>query len=165
MTAEPLLGDRVRLQPVRDGDVRRLREIRRSPVVVRWWGQPDDPSWPLGDSVTQFRGVWVGGDLVGFVQWYEEDDPRYRHAGIDLFLAEEVQGQGLGREVVAVVLAHLVSVGHHRVVIDPAADNEAAISCYSACGFTPVGVMRRYERDADGDGWHDGLLMEYVVHE
>jgi len=23
--------------------------------------------------------------------------------------------------------------------------------------------MRRYERDADGRGWHDGLLMELVV--
>jgi len=22
--------------------------------------------------------------------------------------------------------------------------------------------MRSYERDADGDGWHDGLLMELV---
>ena len=53
--------------------------------------------------------------------------------------------------------------GHHRVVIDPAASNERAIACYRACGFVPVGVMRRYERDVDGDGWHDGLLMEYVV--
>jgi hypothetical protein len=25
--------------------------------------------------------------------------------------------------------------------------------------------MRRYERDAGGSGWHDGLLMEYVAGE
>jgi hypothetical protein len=30
-------------------------------------------------------------------------------------------------------------------------------------GFKPVGVMQRYERDADGEGWHDGLLMEFVA--
>jgi hypothetical protein len=23
-------------------------------------------------------------------------------------------------------------------------------------------VMRSYERDVDGDGWHDGLLMELL---
>jgi hypothetical protein len=23
--------------------------------------------------------------------------------------------------------------------------------------------MRAYERDADGQGWHDGLLMELVI--
>jgi len=24
-------------------------------------------------------------------------------------------------------------------------------------------VMRRYERDTSGDGWHDGLLMELLA--
>jgi hypothetical protein len=24
-------------------------------------------------------------------------------------------------------------------------------------------VMRRYERDVGGEGWHDGLLMDLVV--
>jgi aminoglycoside 6'-N-acetyltransferase len=53
--------------------------------------------------------------------------------------------------------------GHHRITIDPAASNPAAIRAYEKAGFEPVGVMRRYERDADGKGWHDGLLMELVV--
>jgi len=26
-------------------------------------------------------------------------------------------------------------------------------------------VMRRYERDTDGGGWHDGLLMDLLVEE
>jgi aminoglycoside 6'-N-acetyltransferase len=103
--------------------------------------------------------------LVGFVQWYANPDERYRHAGIDLFVSEEYQGRGLGRESVSLVLQRLRAAGHHRVVIDPAADNERAVSCYSACGFTVVGTMRRYERDNDGVGWHDGLLMEYVVED
>jgi aminoglycoside 6'-N-acetyltransferase len=46
-------------------------------------------------------------------------------------------------------------------VIDPAADNEAAISCYTKVGFEPVGVMRAYERQADGR-WADGLLMDML---
>jgi aminoglycoside 6'-N-acetyltransferase len=64
------------------------------------------------------------------------------------------------------VARHLVTGrGHHRVVIDPAADNEAAIRCYAAVGFRPVGVLRRYERDVDGPGWHDGLLMDLLADE
>ena len=53
--------------------------------------------------------------------------------------------------------------GHHRIVIDPASDNIAAIRCYAAVGFKPVGVMRAYEHDIDGDGWHDGLLMDLLA--
>ncbi len=50
-------------------------------------------------------------------------------------------------------------------VIDPAADNQPAIRCYTAVGFRPVGIMRRYERNADGSGWHDGLLMDLLADE
>jgi aminoglycoside 6'-N-acetyltransferase len=49
------------------------------------------------------------------------------------------------------------------VQIDPAASNTAAIACYTACGFRPVGVLPGRERDVDGAGWHDTLLMAYSV--
>ncbi len=51
--------------------------------------------------------------------------------------------------------------GHHRLTIDPAAHNQRAIRSYQRVGFRPVGVMRRYERGADGS-WHDGLLMDLL---
>jgi aminoglycoside 6'-N-acetyltransferase len=54
--------------------------------------------------------------------------------------------------------------GHHRLIIDPAAANERAIKAYAAIGFKPVGVMRRYQRAADGT-WHDGLLMDLLAEE
>jgi len=54
--------------------------------------------------------------------------------------------------------------GHHRLVIDPAADDVAAIRSYGKVGFRPVGIMRRYERDVDGT-WHDNLLMDLLVDE
>jgi aminoglycoside 6'-N-acetyltransferase len=53
--------------------------------------------------------------------------------------------------------------GHHRITIDPAAENAAAVRCYTKAGFRPVGIMRLAERDADGRGWHDALMMELVV--
>jgi aminoglycoside 6'-N-acetyltransferase len=51
------------------------------------------------------------------------------------------------------------------VTIDPAAANTVAIRSYEKVGFRRVGVMRSYERDAGGDGWHDGLLMELLAGE
>ena len=55
-------------------------------------------------------------------------------------------------------------VGHHRITIDPAADNAAAIACYEGIGFKTVGVMRAYERQNDGS-WGDGLLMDLLASE
>ena len=157
-----LTGDRVQLRPIRADDAEQLRVIRGSPEVRRWWG-PQTVRWPFELDGSETRAIWVGGEVVGFVQWYEHPDPEYRHAGLDLFLAVTHHGLGLGRETVTLVVQHLVREGHHRIVIDPAADNAKAIACYASCGFREVGTMRRYERDVDGTGWHDGLLMEYVL--
>ena len=170
MTTQLISRDRVQLRPIRPEDVEPLREMRREPSIYRWWGSAGE-RWPQPDSdtqsdnSTQARAIWSQDELVGFVQWYENPDERYRHAGIDLFLSEQYQGRGLGRESVSLVLHSLLAAGHHRVVIDPAADNRRAVSCYQACGFTVVGTMRKYERNNDGIGWHDGLLLEYVVED
>jgi aminoglycoside 6'-N-acetyltransferase len=61
---------------------------------------------------------------------------------------------------------HLIDdLCHHRITIDPAAANTAAIRAYEKVGFRRVGVMRQAERDADGEGWHDSLLMELLAGE
>jgi aminoglycoside 6'-N-acetyltransferase len=54
--------------------------------------------------------------------------------------------------------------GHHRLTIDPAADNERAIHAYEKVGFRRVGVMREYWRDAGGV-WRDGLLLDLLARE
>ncbi len=73
--------------------------------------------------------------------------------------------RGHATDAIVTVVAHLVTtLGHHRLTIDPAADNLAAIRCYEAVGFRPVGTMRHYERQADGS-WADGLLMELSAEE
>jgi aminoglycoside 6'-N-acetyltransferase len=68
-------------------------------------------------------------------------------------------------DAVRTLVQHLiVDRGHNRLVIDPAANNAAAIRCYSKVGLRPVGIMRRYQRGMDGT-WHDGLLMDLLAGE
>ncbi|HET7531023.1 MAG TPA: GNAT family protein [Mycobacteriales bacterium] len=165
-----LTGPRVALRTARRGDAEALHAIRSEPGVRRWWLAPD----PVEVIAAELSGgsdgevvlvVEVGDEVAGAIQFWEEDDPQYRHATIDLYLGERHRGQGLGPEAVAVLAAYLVDVrGHHRLTIDPAVDNEAAIRAYAKVGFRPVGVLRRYERGEDGR-WHDGLLMDLLAED
>ncbi|MBA3233829.1 MAG: GNAT family N-acetyltransferase [Propionibacteriales bacterium] len=162
-----LHGARVVLEPVTPEHVPELRRILGTPEVRRRWGDEAASSqWPFDDSSATRFGIMLDGEVRGMVQYGEEEEPSYRHASIDIFVDPAVHGRGVGRDAVRAIACHLVSArGHHRLVIDPAADNEPAIRCYAAVGFRPVGILRRYERDVDGDAWHDGLLMDLLAEE
>ncbi|MBA2514094.1 MAG: GNAT family N-acetyltransferase [Solirubrobacterales bacterium] len=154
------------LRPLAARDDAELRRIHETPEVVRWWDSPAD-GFPWDEEPgTTVLTIEVDGTIAGLIQYWEEPEPKYRHAGIDLFLDPVVHGRGVGTEAVRRVVRHLIDgLGHHRITIDPAAANAAAIRTYEKVGFRVVGVMRRYERDADGSGWHDGLLMELLAGE
>ena len=153
------------LRPLEAADVPRLAEIAAEPEVAHWWlglterdilekAGPDEDGFVFA--------VELDGELIGLVEAGEETEPDYRHANIDIFLTSERHGQGLGSDAVRTLARWLFDErGHHRIVIDPATANERAIRAYERVGFTRVGVMRQYERGADGD-WHDGLLLDLL---
>lgn len=153
----------VSLRRAEAGDVAALAAIRSSPEVVARWGEGDETD--VRESLAgEAHVVLLDGVIVGLVQCHEELDPEYRHASIDVYLSPSVHGRGVGTEAVRQVARLLFDRGHHRITIDPAADNAAAIRCYEKVGFKPVGVMRRYERlvGAGPEDWHDGLLMDLL---
>jgi aminoglycoside 6'-N-acetyltransferase len=159
-----LIGERVRLTPLAQADAPALRAIREEPAVAAFWDELE-PDFPLADEpgVTRLT-IRHEDEIAGMVQFGEEPEPKYRHASIDIFVAPSHQGRGVCTEAVRLVAEHLLRErGHHRITIDPAAHNAAAIACYSKAGFRPVGVMRLAERDSDGRGWHDALMMQLVV--
>ncbi|HEX5250074.1 MAG TPA: GNAT family protein [Gaiellales bacterium] len=160
------MAGRLRLRPLAPEDEAELRRIHATPEVARWWDEPEE-GFPFSDDPDSTRLVIeVDGRVAGMIQYAEELTPKYRHASIDLFLDAALHDQGHGSEAVRRVVRLLIDErGHHRITIDPAAANAAAIRAYEKVGFTPVGVMRSYERDQDGRGWHDGLLMELLAED
>jgi RimJ/RimL family protein N-acetyltransferase len=158
----PMTTD-VTLTPTVAEDGPALRALHEAPEVVEWWDRPD-PEFPFDEPQSTRFTIRAGGEIAGLIQFAEENEPKYRCASIDLFLGPGFHNRGIGTAAIEEVLAILLHErGHHRVTIDPAAHNHAAVRCYEKAGFRRVGVMRLAERDSDGAGWHDSLLMELVV--
>ncbi len=162
-----LEGTGLRLRPATPGDVDALVPIRSAPAVyARWRGGDDLRAAIEGDLAEPGATAFVieaGGRVVGWIQWSEEEEPDYRYAGIDLYVDPDVHNRGVGADAVRTLVAHLINAhGHRRFEIDPAADNQAAIRCYTKVGFRPVGIRRCAERNSDGT-WHDVLLMDLLA--
>ena len=167
-SAMELRGERVVLRPLRADDAPRLAELASDPAVSRWWPGLDEAELlekAEGEPNEAFFAVLLDGEPIGLVQYHEETDPDYRHAGIDLFVGAPYQDRGLGTDAVRAVARHLVhDRGHHRLTIDPVAHNARAIRSYEKVGFRRVGTMREYQRDPDGT-WHDGLLLDLLARD
>lgn len=153
------------VRSVADRDLPAIEAVMRCPGVRAWWWDFD-----LDDVAAELRAPDVcplviehAGSVVGYMQFAEEESLQYHHASIDISLHDDHQGLGYGTDAVRVLARYLFTTrGHHRLTIDPALANERAIRCYERVGFRRVGVMREYERAADG-AWHDGVLMELLA--
>lgn len=171
MELPTLRTERATLRPLEEGDLGRLVEIVSSPGAREWWGDVEDREKLRADLRCDDEDdsaaftIELDGAIAGWLGVWEENEPGFRHAGVDIMLAPPVQGRGIGPEVLHATIRWLIDErGHHRVTIDPARGNERAIRAYESVGFRPVGVMRQYERDPNG-GWRDGLLMDLLAEE
>ena len=157
------------LRPVTATDVEPLVELFAVPEVAEWWPGENLPRLQarLAGGADEGMGLVIelDGRLIGFLQYWEEPDPDYRHATIDIVLHPDWCNRGLGTDAVRTAARHLFEErGHHRITIDPAVINARAIASYRKVGFKEVGVMRRYERANDGT-WRDSLLMDLLAEE
>lgn len=157
------------LRPLREEDLREIVAILSEPEAALWWGEADEESLRedyLGEPGDDHAfAVELEGELIGIAAYWEENEPDYRHAGMDIALAAEHRGGGLGQDALRALARHLISErGHWRLTIDPDAENVRAIRSYEALGFRPVGIMRRVERRSDGE-FRDGLLMDLLAEE
>lgn len=162
---DAIAGQTIVLRPTESRHVAEFLAILQHPEVARWWAGYDLERVRRELLGPHCYAVELARETIGLIIFHEEDDPDYRHAGIDVALHPNAHGQGLGADAVRTLARYLFEVrGHHRIVIDPAATNTKAIRSYERVGFKRVGIMREYERGADGS-WHDGLLMDLLASE
>ena len=163
-----LRGRIVRLRDPAEGDIPTLARMREHPELHHRWRGGDDKVAAVREDMAEDDTVGlvieVDGRVVGWIQYSEELEPDYKHASIDIYVDADVHGLGIGTDAIRTLARHLFDHGHHRIEIDPAADNEAAIACYAKVGFRPVGILRQAERDNDGT-WHDALMMDMLAAE
>lgn len=160
---EDLHGERVVLTPLAPEHAERLREIRRQEEVADWWG-PLEEDFPDEEPGAERFTVLFDGQVAGMIQVTEEDEPDYRNAEVDIFLAADLRGQGLGPDALATLARHLImDRNHHRLVLGTNVHNARAIRCYEKAGFRTVGTTRLSGRDFRTGEYEDELLMELVV--
>lgn len=168
MAHPTLQGDRITLRPFAEADLPRLLDIVHEPEISVWWAGYDMARLRadvLGTPGVVSFAVELGGELIGLIMYSEETDPYYKSASIDVTLDSAHLDRGLGTEAIRTLGRYLFDVrGHHRLTIDPAASNARAVAAYRKVGFRPVGVMRQYEKGADG-AYHDNLLMDMLADE
>jgi aminoglycoside 6'-N-acetyltransferase len=164
-----LHGRLVRLRPAVRDDIPALACIRATPEVYARWRGGDDLVAAVEEDFAEpgmtASAIEVDGAVVGWIQWQAEEEPDYRHASIDIYVDPAHHGRGVGTDAVRTLARHLFSAhGYHRIEIDPAADNAAAIRASTKVGFRPVGITRQSERGPDGT-WHDSLLMDLLAED
>ena len=169
-----LHGERVVLRRARTAQAQAIHDLVNTPEVLAWWVSypmeqvvedltPDDEEFVI--FTIEPAAAEAGTEVVGLVQYSQELDPMYRHASIDVSIHPDHHRRGHATDAIRTLARHLFDdLGHHRITIDPAAHNAAAIACYEGLGFRPVGIMRDYEQGVDGT-FHDGLLMDLLAGE
>jgi aminoglycoside 6'-N-acetyltransferase len=158
-----LVGERMTLRPPTDADAAPLLDILAEAEVSRWWVgyTPERIREEILDPGNALV-MEIGGECAGAIFLYPNEDPEYLHVVIHLFLGARWYGKRYGAEALAIAIAHLATLGHHRFTLDPNVNNAPAIRSYERLGFRPVGVLREYQLRPDGSH-EDGLLMDLVL--
>jgi aminoglycoside 6'-N-acetyltransferase len=158
-----LAGERMTLRPPTAADAEPLLSILTEPEVSRWWVDytPErirDEIITSGDALV----MEIDACCAGAIFLYPNEDPEYLHVVIHLFLGAKWYGHRYGAESLAIVIAHLKTLGQHRFTLDPNVHNAPAIRSYERLGFRRVGILREYQLRPDGS-YEDGLLMDLVL--
>ena len=90
--------------------------------------------------------AWSGGELAGLGYWRRYARPTHRpHADLEkLAVGPRQQGRGVGRLLVAELVAAAVDAGVEVLTLDLRGDNVRAERLYASLGFVRYGVLERF---------------------
>ena len=131
--------------------------------------------WSLTPTTLQAREAWLAerrregfpvfvaaedGTVLGFAS-YAGFRPweGYRHTvEHSLYVARERRGRGIGKALLARLVAHAGEAGKHVMVAGIAGDNIASLRLHAAFGFVEAGRLREVGRKFER--WLDLVLLE-----
>ena len=142
---------KLRLRPMREGDLSFVTAIERDAYPFPWTAQIFRDCLRVGYS------CWVA-DLQGQVEAYGVMSVSVGECHIlNLCVRPELQRQGIGRRM----LAHLIHLarkhGAETALLEVRPSNRPAIALYEQEGFAEVGVRRQYYPAANGR--EDALIL------
>src|SRR5215216_1604926 len=143
---------RIYNQGIRDRLATLETEERTSEERVAWLEARDERHPVL---VAERAGTVAGwGSLNVF-----NPRPTYAHvADFSIYVGREARGAGIGKVLLAALIARAWELGYHKLVLAAFPQNEAGMRLYARFGFREVGVYRE-------QGLLDGVWVDVVIME
>ncbi len=105
----------------------------------------------------------VDGEVVGWgsVSPWAPRPAWHRTVELSVYVHADVRGEGIGTALMTEMIERARAAGHHALMAQIVAGNEASLGMARRLGFEVVGVMREV---GDKFGrWHDLVLVERVL--
>jgi L-amino acid N-acyltransferase YncA len=162
--SEPAWEAWMRIDPLDAGDWPAVRAIYEAGIATGdATFETAAPDWPAFDAAHLADHRLVGRDggrVVGWVALAPVSDRR-AYAGVaedSIYVAPDAQGRGVGRALLAAVVASAERGGIWTIQTGIFPENQASVRLHQACGFRVVGLRERLGR-LHGR-WRDVLLLE-----
>ena len=169
------------IRPLTESDVEiyhalRLRALKEHPTA---FAQPyeSQASTSIGDVAHRLReasesphdfilGIFSGESLIGMVGLRRERGDRLQHKGTiwGMYIAAEVQGQGLGRALIREAIRRASHMpGLEQISLGVISGNAYARNLYISLGFEPYGLEKR--AIVINEEYHDDELMQMFLNQ
>lgn len=144
------------LRPARLDEAALLHRLEAAAVAEPW------SEGMVRDSLQQGHHTLLlehDGAACGFAVWMQAlpDEAEL----LNIVIAPDQQGRGLGRYLLQAVLATAQQNGVARLLLEVRASNAAARALYLSVGFIENGLRKNYYRSANGH--EHAILMEIAL--
>lgn len=131
--------------------------VARTPEDQMAWMDEHSGAHPAVVAVDEHGSVCGFGSLSPY-----RPRPAYRTTVEDsVYVHQDHQGQGVGRELLTELVNLAGAHGFHAVMARIVGDHAASVGLHRACGFEEVGVEREVARKFGK--WLDVVLMQRLI--
>lgn len=149
-----LIGERLQLSPMRDGDIAEVRAIELEVFPTPWPGSAYQRELN-NNRAAHYISLRRNQEIVGYGGlWAVGEESHVTTIGV----AGQWQGQGYGRAIFAALVSRSYALRANFISLEVRPANEPAIHLYEKFGFKVIGRRRGYYTDNGEDAlvmWSD----------